>query len=402
MVKLKKKVKKKLKRLLTLVVFLLVIVGASLYYKEFNQNEASNNEKYENTKENDSSKDNYPKNYSFSLLATGDGLIHNNVALYAQTNNGYDFKPFITDIKEIVKNFDIAYYNQETPFGSPGNYTYYPTFSVPSEYGDAMLDAGFNMISLASNHSFDKGENGVLNTLNYFKNQDNIMYNGIASSYEEQNNIQIKEKNNITYALLSYTYGTNGLNVPSNKSYLVNVFDKEKAKNDILALRDKVDFLIVAMHWGVEYNQDITAEQKDQANFLADLGVDLVIGNHSHCLEPIEWIDDTLVIYSLGNFISNQIDLYSSIGYKGVIGALAMMDVKKTINADASKDININNLRIELIYTYKNTQEKYYKIIPFSKLNNDYLKNYENVYEQYKNVILKFDKTINVLPLKAT
>ncbi len=399
MAKLKRKVKKRIKQLTIIFIFIVIIFSGILYFKESLYTPVNNSKVASN---NNNVRNKYPLEYSFSLLATGDGLIHNNVALYAKTADGYDFKPFITDIKEIVKDFDLAYYNQETPFGTPGNYTYYPTFSVPQEFGDAMLDAGFNLISLASNHSFDKRENGIMTTLNYFKSKDNIMYNGIASSYEEQENFPIKEKNNISYALLSYTYGTNGINVPSDKSYLVNVFDKEKAKKDILSIRDKVDFLIVAMHWGVEYNQDITAEQKEEAQFLADLGVDLVIGNHSHCLEPVEWIDDTLVIYSLGNFISNQIDLYSSIGYKGVVGALAMMDVKKTINEDKSTNIDINNLRFELIYTYKNTNEKYYKIIPFQNLNNNYLKDYDKVYEQYKKVLEKMDSTINVLPLKTT
>lgn len=391
MAKLKKKVKKRLIRLTTLVVFLIIIVFSALKFSDFlNHKENSPKPNIVNPQEQDKEEQ---QEQSLSLLMTGDGLIHNQLAFYAETKNGYDFKPYLSEVKDIVQSYDLAYYNQETPFGTPGNYSFYPTFAVPSEYGDAMLDAGFNMISLASNHSFDKRESGVLNTLNYFKSKENIMYNGIADSAAAQSNYQIAEKNGITYALLSYTYGTNGITVPSNKSYLVSVYSNELAKKDISALRDKVDVLIVAMHWGVEYQLEPNATQKEQAKYLADLGVDIVIGNHPHCLQPIEWIDDTLVIYSLGNFISNQIELYNKIGYKGAVGAFAMVDIKKK-----DDDIALENLKVDLLFTYRNETDRYYKVIPFSKMTDKYLKNYNSVYEQYKQVIQKYDKTIEVIP----
>lgn len=391
MAKLKKKVKSKIIRFGILIAFLIIIVFSALNYQNFLKKKENNNiPNIINPKPNQEEE---IKTQNLSLLMTGDGLIHNQLALYAKKDDGYDFKPYLTEIKDIVKNYDLAYYNQETPFGTPGNYSFYPTFAVPSEYGDAMLDAGFNMISLASNHSFDKRETGVLNTLNYFKSKNNIMYNGIADSAASQTNYQIAEKNGITYALLSYTYGTNGITVPSDKPYLVSVYSNELAKKDIAALRDKVDVLIVAMHWGVEYQLEPTETQKEQAKFLADLGVDIIIGNHPHCLQPIEWIDDTLVIYSLGNFISNQIELYNKIGYKGAVGALAMINIKKE-----NDDISLENLKVDLIFTYRNETDRYYKVIPFSKITEQYLKNYQSVYNQYKDVIQKYDKTINVIP----
>ena len=182
MAKLKRKVKKKLMRYSIFVLFLLIIVGGALYYKNFNH------KKDVPSKENIPSNDNTPEETQeskLSLLMTGDGLIHNQLALYAKTNDGYDFKPYLSEIKDYVKSFDLAYYNQETPFGTPGHYTFYPVFSVPSEYGDAMVDAGFNMVSLASNHAYDAKENGVINTLNYWRGQDNIMFNGTADSLEK-------------------------------------------------------------------------------------------------------------------------------------------------------------------------------------------------------------------------
>jgi len=202
------------------------------------------------------------------LLATGDGLIHNLLAMYAEQSDGtYDFSDYLTEVEDIVKEYDIAYYNQETVFGGESiGYTYYPRFNTPSAYGDAMLEAGFNTVSIASNHSYDRGEVGVLNSVQYWKEK-GIMYNGMAESENDRTNYMIMEKNNISYALLSYTYSTNGITVPSDKPYLVNVYNDELAKKDIEALRDKVDVLIVAMHWGVEYTFTPTEIQKTQAPY---------------------------------------------------------------------------------------------------------------------------------------
>ena len=168
---------------------------------------------------------------------------------------------------------------------------------------------------------------------------------------------------------------------------------------DIDKIKDKVDVIIVAMHWGTEYMQTPTDEQVREAQYLADLGVNIIIGNHPHSLQPITWLNNnnTLVIYSLGNFISNQGILYSTIGYKGVIGAFATLDIDKTTFNGESK-ISLDNLEVELLYTYKNSQQRYYKIIPFSKMNNNYLNNYQSVYETYKNVIQKYDQNIVVKP----
>ncbi len=409
------------------IFFLLTIIGFGIR-NNFNPTKADTSVDIVNK---NSNKENKPKPeepkeevYKISLFATGDGLIHNSLAAFAKQSDGsYNFNKYLTEIKEITKNYDIVYYNQETPFGTnESEYSYYPNFSVPREYGDAMIDAGFNLVSLASNHSYDKGEKGVLRSLEYWKTKDGIIYNGIASSEEERNNYQIGTKNNITYAMLSYTYGLNAESrvnelKRNNKEYLVNVFDKEKAKKDIEALRDKVDILIVAMHWGVEYQLNPNNTQKEQAKFLADLGVDIIIGNHPHCIQPIEWIDDTLVIYSLGNFISNQgILSLGTYGYggivKGTIGAYVTLDITKTIKVDKTEEITKNNLKVDLLYTYKNSKQKTYQVLPFSKFSPEYFKNYpkadsnysyptdyHSIYNSYSSVIKKLDSNIDVLPV---
>ena len=175
------------------------------------------------------------------------------------------------------------------------------------------------MVSLANNHSYDRGEKAVINSVNFWNSQDDVMTNGMALSDDERTNYQIMTKNGISYAMLSYTYVLNGFKLPNGKDYLVNVYSDELVKKDIEAIRDKVDVLIVAMHWGVEYTHNPTNTQKTQAKYLASLGVDVIIGNHPHCIQPVEWIDNTLVIYSLGNLISNQVILVPKYGQKVLI-----------------------------------------------------------------------------------
>jgi Putative enzyme of poly-gamma-glutamate biosynthesis (capsule formation) len=315
-----KKRRKVKKNVLRNFIILLLVIGTGFYLylnKDtiFNKNiTPANNDKPNVIKE---PEEIWPKETKVSFLATGDGLIHNTLANNALQKDGtYNFTGYLTEVKDIVQKYDIAYYNQETIFGGQEvGYSTYPRFNTQSEYGDAMLDAGFNTVSLASNHSNDKGTVAIENALKYWNSKEDIMFNGIFKNIEDKNNIMITEKNGIKYALLSYTYGLNGLNLPKGKEYMVNNYNndanklREMASNDIALIKDKVDVIMVAMHWGVEYTFTPTKYQKEQAKVLEELGVDIIIGNHPHTIQPIEWINDTLVIYSLGNFISNQIAL---------------------------------------------------------------------------------------------
>lgn len=400
----KRRLKKKV--IFISLLFIIVCVGCVWGYQNFfndhlakenntNVNNNANNNIHETPKEDEV--------YKINLLATGDALIHNAVFWEYETDDGgYNFDGALNYVRDIVSNYDIAYYNQETPFAG-GEADGYPRFSTPSEFGDAMLKAGFNMVSLATNHTIDKGEEGIINFYNYFKNKDGIVYNGIADSEESRNNFVIGEKNNITYTMLSYTTSTNGLPVPTGKDYLVNVYDAEKVKNDIEAVRDKVDVLIVAMHWGVEYQATPNESQIEIAQYLADLGVDIIIGCHPHVLQPITWIDDTLVMYSLGNFISNQ---YGTNDYDKLVGFMATLDITKTVTPDGDVSIDIDNLGGELIFTKYNgdpintANHDGHVVIPFSIMtDNRYLNDYERIYEKYSNRLESMGTDLNITPL---
>ena len=258
--KRRRKINKKKVILFIFIIIILVIGSIFIVSKLFDKEVVPSGNSVDNTKE---------ENYSIKLLMVGDNLINDKIYNTMKTNDTYDFKPIYTYIKEINKDYDLAYYNQETILGGSSiGVSSYPAFNSSYEVGDATIDAGFNLVSLATNHTLDRGEQAIINSRNYWNSKDNVLAVGSYSSNEEKDKIQILKKNNITYTMLNYTYGTNGIKVPSNKEYLVNVWPctgndpstdtkyqeyKNTVKEDIEKVRDKVDLLIVAIHWGIEY-----------------------------------------------------------------------------------------------------------------------------------------------------
>lgn len=325
-----------------------------------------------------------PKEYEAKMIMVGDALIHSSVYMDAEKNDGsYDFKPMLKYIKPIVSKYDLKYYNQETILGGKElGYSTYPQFNSPKEVGDAFLDAGFNLVSLANNHTMDKGEVGVLNSVNYWKNKKNVVYSGQWSQWDERNEVHVYKVNGISYAFFSYTTWTNGLETPSGKEYLNNIYSDVKAANDIAKVRDLVDVVIVAMHWGTEYSLGVSSSQEYIANYLAGLGVDLIIGSHPHVVEPVEYISNgkTFVIYSLGNFISAQV------GIDRLTGLMMEVTIKKVVDVDGKITVSIESPKAELTYTYANNFTKF-RVYPYSKLNNTLLPNYMGYYEHYKDVV---------------
>lgn len=394
--------RKKDKVLRIFVILIILIIGIYFGYNKLlnNHNNISSDSKV-NVDDNNHST-------SISLIMAGDNLINDKLYNAAKKDDGsYDFKSMYSYIKDIVKNYDLAYYNQETILGgSEIGVSSYPAFNSPYEVGDATIDTGFNLVSLATNHTLDRGEKAIINSLNYWNNKSNVLTSGSYLSNDDRNKVNIKEVNNITYTMLNYTYGTNGIKVPEGKEYLVNIWPctgnnpdndtkyqeyKEVVKKDILRVRDKVDLLIVAMHFGVEYTHVPTNYQIDMAEFLSSLGVDIIIGTHPHVIMPITYINDTLVIYSLGNFLSAQ---DTNNDYNTTVGLLSSIKITKNIDKDNNSSIKLSDLNNELIYT---TNKDGYKIIPFSNPDiKDYLNDYERVYNKYANIVRSIDSSINI------
>ena len=251
-----------------------------------------------------------PAPIRITLVAVGDNLLHMPIVRWCETADGYDFTPLYAEVKELVSAADIAFVNQESPLGGEGFApSGYPLFNSPQEAGLALADTGFNVINHANNHALDKGAKAVLATADFWQDVPDVAFIGVHRSEEEQQMVTVVEAQGCRFAWLAYSYGTNGM--PMAYGYLMNLINKDAIAADIERARALADAVIVSMHWGNEYQLTPSPEQRELAQFLADQGVMLVIGHHPHVVQPLEWLtgkdgNATLVMYSLGNFVSNQ------------------------------------------------------------------------------------------------
>lgn len=245
-----------------------------------------------------------------TILMVGDILLHTSVAESGLKEDGtYTFSHLFEHVKEDIEAADLALVNQEVIIGGEElGVSGYPCFNAPYALGDALVETGFDVILHATNHALDKGKNGVTNCLNFWnENYPEIGVVGINGSQEAQDEIYICEKNGIRIAVLNYTYGTNGINLPSDMPYAVNLLEENQVVKDLQNAEELADFTIVCPHWGTEYSLSQTAEQEKWAEIFYENGADLVIGTHPHVIEPIEWYgenDEMLIYYSLGNFVN--------------------------------------------------------------------------------------------------
>jgi len=326
----------------------------------------------------------FPKISKLSLVMVGDALFHSALYEDGKVGSTYDYRKMLSLMKPIISSYDLAFYNQESILGGKDlGLSTYPRFNSPYEVGDAFLDAGFNMVSLANNHTLDRGEGAILNSVSYWKPK-GIMFHGSASSFEERNQTKVMEKNGIRYALLSYTDYTNDILVPQGKEYLVNVYNEEQVKKDIEAVRDHADVILVAMHFGEEYSFEVTERQRQIAEFLSSQGVMIVIGHHPHVVEPTEMIGNTLVIYSLGNFISAQR------GIEKLTGLMYSVDIVKEETENGSR-VYLENQKASLTYTYSETVDGYrhnFRVYPYNQLTENILPNWKDYYNQYMNIVI--------------
>ncbi len=369
---MKKKRLKKKPIIILIIGIIAVIVGIKYIKPEKN---IEKNKKVKDVKDVKVIKE--KKDKTMSMVMVGDVLIHESVYKDAYQNGEYNFDSMFSFIKPMIKDYDLKYCNQESIIGGKNlKISGYPAFNSPDEIGDTIVDLGFNVIGLANNHAYDKGEEAILYSNQYWSNK-GVIKEGTYSSFDERDSIQVYEQNGIKYGFLAYTTGINGNKLPQGKEYLINIYDEDKVKEDIGKIKDKVDLVMVAMHWGDEYTNTPTNSEREIASYLSSLGVDMIIGTHPHVIQPIEYINDTLVIYSLGNFISNQLVL----GVNPAIGLLLGVDIKIT---DDGPKFDIRQK--ELIYSYSDNSTKF-KVIPFSKMNNDILKDYKTVEQEYLAII---------------
>ena len=265
--------------------------------------------------------------YEINLMATGDNLMHMGVVATGQMADGtYDFSFMFEGISEFLEVADIKVTNQETILG--GNelgFSGYPAFNSPTELGDSIAEAGFNVVLQASNHSADKGLNGLLHCVEFWKSHPEVLMVGIYEEAAESHDIPVLTIDGIDFAVLNYTYSHNAETVSSSiRGHLdmLCAWNRENGRIDFTSLEPQViedikraeeiaDVVLVFPHWGTEYMLTPSGYQKDFAQQMVEAGADLIIGTHPHVIQPVEWVESengnkALCFYSLGNYVSTQ------------------------------------------------------------------------------------------------
>lgn len=258
-----------------------------------------------------------------TFLATGDNLIHPNIytdALYRGTEEKtYDFLPMYENIADAVAGADIAFINQETVMAGEGYaYSGWPAFNSPQQLGTDLVTLGFDLIGMANNHMLDMGANGLAATMDFWDTKP-VTTLGVYRDEEDAKTIRTIEADGIKIAFLSYTYGTNGIVKPASSPLVIPYIDDSLIVSDLEAAQECSDFVIVSIHWGDENTQTPNAEQRRLAQLIADNGADLILGHHSHAIQPIEWVHaadgrEVLCAYSLGNLLSGMARPVNQVG----------------------------------------------------------------------------------------
>ena len=312
------------------------------------------------------------------IVMVGDVLLHTPVEEAARNDAGeYDFDFIFSEMKDEISAADIALVNQEVIIGGKElGVSGYPAFNAPYEIGNALTEAGFDVVCHATNHALDKGKRGVENALTYWENNHpDMTVVGINKSQADKDAVTIIEKNGIRIAVLNYTYGTNGISMPSDMPYAVDMLDESKVKKDLEYAENNADFTIVCPHWGTEYRLEPDDSQKKWTKIFREGGADLVIGTHPHVIEPLEFLDDEvarrtnnhgdgdmLVYYSLGNFVN-----WTSGTGEGVTNRMVGGMAKATITKDQAGDTHISKFGVEALVCHVEKGHEKVKVYPLSE-----------------------------------
>lgn len=341
---------------------------------------------------------------NIKMAVIGDIMCHNSQYkdAYDPKTNTYDFSYVFSDIKQYISSADIAIGNLETTFaGKERGYSNYPRFNTPEQLAQNLKDFGIDVVSTANNHCMDTNYTGLVSTLKYL-DEAGIAHTGTNETEEKQNEILVKDVNGIKIAFLSFTYGTNGITIPSDKSFSVNLIDEDLILKQIkLAKEQNPDIICASMHWGIEYQLKQNSEQEKLKDLLFNNGVDIILGSHPHVLQPMEkqtiTLDDgstkdCFVIYSLGNFMSGQTkeNTRNSI--------ILNIDI---IKSGENGKIKLNKIEYVPIYMYKSpsVNSHKYKILDIERTISDFESGKDKsigqtAYLTLKNELSKIKKTM--------
>ena len=290
----------------------------------------------------------------------GDMLMHKYVVDTGERkdpdgNSYWNFDHLFAHVKDEVERADLAIVNQETILGGRelNGFTGYPTFNSPYELADAEVRAGFDVILHGTNHALDRSARGIENCLKYWKSaHPKTLVLGIHDSAEDQKIIRIVTVKGMKLAILNYTYGTNGIQMPGGKGYLVDYLSEQRVRDDILRAEAAADLTIVCPHWGTEYRLTVSADQKKWMQLFLESGADLVIGTHPHVIEPVVWESDDqgnrmLVYYSLGNFVNSTATWREGVMQR-MVGGMAEI----TLSRDPAGHVRISDYTVRPVVNH--------------------------------------------------
>ncbi|MBS5985074.1 CapA family protein [Clostridium sp.] len=356
---------------------------------------------------------------TISVLGAGDVLMHMEQVYsgYDSKTNTYNYDNFFAYVKDYISTSDLAICNSETTYlGNGHNFSGYPKFNSPKEILDSIKNAGFDMACSSHNHINDMGDKGIESTAKLIK-EAGLDLLGVKNDVKDKNYI-VKDIKGIKIGITNYTYSTidkngyryiNGLPLSKEMEPKINLFSDSNIENDINnmkstydnMLKDGADFTIFYIHWGNEYQLQPSAQQEKLANMLNSIGVNVIFGSHPHVVQPIRRIkndttgNETLVCYSLGNFVSNQ--RFETMGnLKSEDGLM----VKLFITKDSNNKVKLTSYETEptWVYKYVNASGKtVYNILPTNKIleSNDIEGLSEDVFNRVKNSNKSTNEIIN-------
>jgi len=320
-----------------------------------------------------------PQRHTVTFAAVGDNLFHHTIYIYSFENGVYNFPPIFVEVKDIIQKADLAFVNQETVMaGSSFGYSGYPLFNTPQALAQVLADTGFDIVNLANNHALDMRAAGLYATLDLLDTIEGLTIIGARRSGESA---RIVTKNNISFGFLAYTFSTGGFLNPRDNPNLVSLINREVMTREITALRPLCDFLIVSMHWGAEYRLQPGNDQIELAQFLTELDVDLIIGHHPHVLQRVETITsssgrETLCYYSLGNFVSHQIERETLIGGMAVLTFLKEESISES--GEIVENLSITDVGLLPLVTHYDRRWRNTKVYPLYAYTQEKLQNHRH------------------------
>lgn len=334
-----------------------------------------------------------------SLLAVGDIMFHSPQVKAAYLGEGqYDFTPTFKYVKEYIESADIALVNYETVTVNNKAYSGYPRFNSPKETILTLAETGFDIISTANNHSLDQGKAGILSTLDAI---DEYGLKSIGTYRTPEEPVLIEDVKGIKIGLLSYTYGLNGLDSLLTKeelTYMINLINEEKMKSDIEKTKELgADLIVLFLHWGNEYHNSPSNYQIELGEKIMEWGGNIILGSHPHVIQKSEIMEkpeENFIIYSMGNFLSNQSKetMGNSFTEDGV---MVKLNIEKNFTTGESIIKEVVYIPT-WVYKYKSEGKFHYEILPVEEVISEKL-NIELTKTVFNRIEDSYNNTLNTI-----